>query len=519
MSLKNFIIIFFVLLFVGLIIYSNCFFNKFLWDDNDFIVNNAYIKSFRFIPQYFSQNLIAGAGKISNYWRPFLLLSFALDYKIWKLNPFGYHLTNVLLHIADAFLVFYLLYFLFKNKTISLFSSLLFLVHPLQTEAVTYISGRGDSLAFFFILLALIFYCFSGRKGNRYLIFSLIFYIFALFSKGNALIFPFLAFLCEWLLDFQDKKNFWNRFLPTLIISLIYLILRFSILDFGGPVLNVPLISRLLTFSKAILIYLGLIFVPIHLHMERNIGVIKSFNLEVLFSILVVSFLVFLIVYFWKKKNKIIPFGLLWFFAALLPYSNIIPINAFLYEHWLYIPLVGAGIVLAYIFNYIFQKNKWLAVFLFIPWFIFLSAQSFARNFDWKNPVIFYSRTLKYTKSIRLYNNYAMALADEGKYLEAVKFYKKALALGDFYPQVHNNLGNSYKSLGKFDLAVREFKKAIAMDKYFLIAYNNLASVYILEKKYLSAINVYKKYLEFNPPNKFVLEKIKEIENLYASSH
>ena len=111
------IVILFVLLVVGLIIYGNSFNNEFFWDDDDSIVNNIYIKDWKYLDNYFLENLIAGAGQVTDYYRPILLICFSLDYHFWGLEPFGFHLTNTFLHIIAAFLIFLLLRRLIKKKS------------------------------------------------------------------------------------------------------------------------------------------------------------------------------------------------------------------------------------------------------------------------------------------------------------------------------------------------------------------------------------------------------------------
>ena len=104
---KIFALTFFLI--IGLAIYGNSFDNQLFWDDDDNIINNVYIKDWRYLPNFFTESLISGAGQVSNYWRPLLLMSFAIDYRLWGLAPFGFHLTNVLLHLIAAWLIFLLL--------------------------------------------------------------------------------------------------------------------------------------------------------------------------------------------------------------------------------------------------------------------------------------------------------------------------------------------------------------------------------------------------------------------------
>ena len=195
-------------LIIGLGIYANSFQNEFIWDDDDSIVNNIYIQDFHYFPKYFSENLIAGSGQTTNYWRPVLLISFALDYKIFNLNPLGYHLTNTLLHILVAILGFFLIYTLSQKKfLLSYLPALLFLVHPLQTEAITYIAGRADPLSSVFALLTLIFYVnFRNKNNKKYLFFSVGTFLLALLTKEQSILLPALVLLVE-LCFFSNKDN------------------------------------------------------------------------------------------------------------------------------------------------------------------------------------------------------------------------------------------------------------------------------------------------------------------------
>lgn len=146
-----------ILISVGFGIYAFNLNNPLFWDDTDWIVNNPFVHSFSLesIKNWFTENILAGIGLSSNYYRPFLLFTFTLNYVMSGENPAGYHLLSNAFHVANAILLFLIFLSVFKSKFISFWTSLIWLVHPLQTEAVTYISGRGDPLNVFFMLSAL----------------------------------------------------------------------------------------------------------------------------------------------------------------------------------------------------------------------------------------------------------------------------------------------------------------------------------------------------------------------------
>ena len=147
-----------LIILLGFAAYGNSFNNEFVWDDKNLIGNNAYIKDLSHMLSIFSKDLGAGSGKEYNAYRPVQLITYVIDYSLWKLNVRGYHLTNILLHICVALGIYCLINVLFHNNFLSLLTGSFYVVHPIHTEAVTYISGRADSLALLFMLLCALCY-------------------------------------------------------------------------------------------------------------------------------------------------------------------------------------------------------------------------------------------------------------------------------------------------------------------------------------------------------------------------
>src|SRR3989344_7474333 len=151
------LILILALITIGFFIYAFNLNNPLFWDDDEWIKGNAFVHSFSYLKEIFTQNVEAGFGLQSNYYRPLLLLSFLFNYVLHGVASFGYHLLSNSIHIANGVLVFVLLA-KFLSSRASFIAALLFLIHPAQTEAVTYISGRGDPMSVFFMLMALWFY-------------------------------------------------------------------------------------------------------------------------------------------------------------------------------------------------------------------------------------------------------------------------------------------------------------------------------------------------------------------------
>jgi len=520
-----------VFLIIGFFIYGNSFNNEFFWDDDDSIVDNIYIKDWQYFPKFFSENLIAGAGQVTNYWRPVLLISFAFDYQLWGLNVFGYHLTNTILHILAAWLIFLILYKLFRLKKdradfkISDFNSFLlpflvslfFLIHPLQTEVVTYTAGRADSLSAVFSLLAILFYIHyrKNRKSEqtkvnltnkfkniwlniwRYLA-CLLFFILGLLTKEQVILLPALILLVELIFITRkfNKKSIFNiikLISPLFLISIIYFILRLTLLDFNdvlhgfgyGEFYDASMINRLFTFCLVMIFYFKLLFIPIGLHMARELPVITSFfSWPVLVFIIILALIAFICIKTWKY-NRLITFGFLWFFIILSPRTNIFQINRPMYEHWLYLPMIGFWLAFFSLIILLFNKIKLskqikiIILALLGFWVVGFSVFTILRNNDWQNPIVFYEKNLTYTpNSFIQHNNLGMAYASIGRVSQAIDEYRKAIEIKDIYAQVHYNLANSLRDTDRIDEAIDEYNISIKMSPTFSLPYNNLLAIY-----------------------------------------
>lgn len=490
-NIKWFVLL--ILVLAGFFCYANSFSNQLFWDDHDGIVNNVYIKDWSYLPNYFSENLIAGAGQISNYWRPVVLLSFAVDYHLAGLNPIIYHLTNLFWHILGAWLVYLLFFLLSKKQWTAFIPAFIFLIHPLQTEAITYVSGRADPMAAAFVLGSLIAYTLYRQGKNKYfLILSLLSFLLSLLTKEQSIMLPAFIFLIEFFFFFEKKK--WLKsvkiFLPFVFIAVAYFLLRIFFLNFNDLLSGVNYVSaydsslkaRLLTFTYVFLKYLQLLFVPLDLHMAYEVKPVTSFfSWSPIFFIFTIGGLIFLIKKFWTK-NKLLVFGLAWFLIMLLPRTNIISINRPLYEHWLYLPMAGFWLAVVLLFEKVKINKKILIILLSLFSIIFISL-TIRRNLDWRDPITFYEKNLRYTPNSYIqHNNLGMAYADQGRTEAAILEYQKAISLADIYPQVHYNLANALVSVNKIKEAEEEYYKAIQISPTFSLPYLNLIRIAIVKK-------------------------------------
>ena len=484
--MKNYLLIGISFLLLTFFCYHNILNNKLFYDDEELIYKNAYVADLRYFPKYFSENMVAGAGKTSNMYRPVLLLSFAIDHAIWGNNPIGYHLTSILLHATNAFLVYLLILKLFRQKSVAFLTAILFIIHPVQTEAVAYASGRTDLLCSFFILLSLLFFL----KKN--ILPAAVFFILTILSKETAIILPFLLILIS-LIGKSGKHSL--KKLSAIIalffgIDFVYVLLRLTVLNFGntlnfyqtGNLYSQNLFVRLLTFPSAFFQYLQLLIFPKELIFARNMTYVTSITNPAVIMFLLITIGLFLLIN--KAKNKILLFSFGWFFLTILPASGIIPINSIASEHYLYLPSIGFFFLVASIFIFLWQKlsnrNHRIILSVFcLTVFSLLIARTIARNNDWHDPITFYTRSLAQSPwHLPMRHNLAMAYGENKQTDLAIKEYKNLIALSDIYPNTHHNLANIYKEQGKYQEAEEEYQKAIALDQNFIFSYYALADLY-----------------------------------------
>lgn len=521
-----------MLIVIGFGLYAFNFHNSLFWDDDDWIVNNLSVHQFSWtnLKFIFSHDALAAIGLRSNYYRPFLFFTFLLNYIISGDQPFSYHLINNSLHIANAVIIFLLIDAYLKKRLAATITALIFLIHPLQTEAVTYISGRGDPMLVFFMLLALVSFLFAVglwpemKKPRFSLIYwglSIFFLILAILSRETAFLFP--VYLAIFLMAFVSKDKFWPSFKksiikswPYFLVSLMYGISRLTILNFQNTLnfyqqANIyanNLSYRIYTFLHVLVIYFKLIFIPTGLHMDREVLINTSLlQIEVWPSVLILLLILYLVIRDFNKTR-------LWFFAwgiffvNLAPTSGIFPINGLLYEHWLYFSIFGLAVLVGYYLDKIFdilKSNKKvfasrILIVILVIYGSFLCFQSVKRNIIWGKPIEFYESIIKYEPtSVRGLTNLATIYLDEGNIAQAKELLQKAVDIGDIQPQPYYDLANILRDQGDIAGAIALYKKSIEVSNHFPYAYQNLAIVYAKQGNLKEALASLEKLSELIP--------------------
>lgn len=521
-GLKN-IFLLFLIVVITFIAYSNSFDCSFHFDDYDNIVNNKSIQDLNDFDSWwnFSPN------------RRVSMFTFVVNYHFSQEDVFTYHLVNFIIHLLTSALIFFFVLKLFETpvlkdyktlkeiKLLAFFTAVIFAVHPLGTQSVTYIIQRQNALATMFYIAAILVYLKlrinsfnSIRKG--FLAFVLIVFSFlAFFSKENAYTLPIMLLSVEFFL-FRSGKIFSNLkkrnvlFLGAgLILIAGFVIYWFSFSVFKplppnqamGNAEVITSYNYFLTQLSVIPKYLQMIVVPVNQNIDHDIALKTSFaDIGVLAGLSMVLALLFLVYYFYKR-NRLLSFGIIWFFIAISIEASIIPIQDVFFEHRTYLPSIGIILaVLLILSNYLFDKHQKLLIGVLLSIVLLSSYMTFNRNKVWQDEISLWTDAVaKSPNKPRPYVNLGNAYELKENWQKAIEFYSKSIELSDKYAIVYYNRANVYSKLGDFDNAIADYSKAVSISPGYGTAYYNRGLAYSRTYQHDLAVADYSKSIELNP--------------------
>ena len=486
--------------------YINVVNAPFIWDDRGLIVGNEFIRSFSYYKEWFTENSLKGAGiEASNLYRPLQLFFHTIIYSLFELKETPYHLLNILLHIINSCLVFSLFKELKLSHVLSICATLVFAVHPVHTELVSYISGLPDLLAVFFTLSGLL--SFIQRKY----LYTLTFLILGFCSKELGVALFALAGLItvynwsEYTPQIKSEKIKW--LIIYACITLAYITLRLTVLNFTGSLsLNFSegiytshLSVRLITFISILPEYVKLILAPFNLFFEKPFEIYTTlFTTKGLFGVLVLL-LGSTLSYLSLKKKKIFFFGFAWFFISIAPVSGVIPSNAIYTEHWLYLPLIGVFIML--ISGLMHIQSKKSQAYILIPTIIIIllfTTVTINRNKDWNKPVQFFKNEITHNPtSPRLYNQLGRILLEEGDYQSAKEYLMKGIQIDtkNSIPLLRYRLGETYLRLEDTHAGALQYFEILKINPNYIPAHNMLEKIF-RQSGYNSHANTFQEFIQ-----------------------
>lgn len=470
----------------------------FFFDDEHFIQKNIYVHSLKELPKLFSSSVTAGAGFESNFYRPLQQLSFALVYKWFQADvSWPYHALSMAFHGLNGVLLFFLCLRLGLAARGALVAMGLFLLHPVQTEAVCYISGFSDPLAMFFMLLGL--YLYAGSlfpslwQPWRSLAAPLVCMIMALFAKESAVVFAPLALIVSLYAWTVQGRGYEKRFALSLgsfaLCSALYLLFKFTLMSpQGGLGLTTAndaytqsLALRLITFVNVLWDYVVLLIYPAQLFYEKPYTAYATLLSPrgALGLFLIAAALLSLLTF---RKRPRVALGVSLVLSSLVPFSGIIPLNAMFLEHWLYVPMLGLSYLVGLAFEEVKPfEGRILAVSAALLLFVLAAQRTAARAEEWADVEKFYLNEIAQSGgSVRMHNNLGMYYADRQDLGRAVKFYESAIQVDAtrIFPQPLYNLARAHVAQNDLPRAFLLLQESLTRNQRFSPSLNLMREIF-----------------------------------------
>ncbi|HOO84811.1 MAG TPA: tetratricopeptide repeat protein, partial [Prolixibacteraceae bacterium] len=454
-----------------------------------------------------------------NY-RPLSTFTLALNYRWGGENVFGYHLFNLMIHLLAGVILFFLLKRLnnFRQNNNSLLlpvvATLFFLLHPAQTQSVTYIVQRMTSLSGMFTLLSVYAYLvgrhewlITKNKSKSIILLGLagIASVLGILSKQTAAIIPLLWVLVEWLFVCDNNNKTAKKWAITLTV-LTTLLYTGAIAFFGLPTetTEISRISYLATQMTVIPRYLQIMLLPLGLYIDHGLKPIENlFDIKVIAgALLLVSLLILALLK--SRKWPLFSFGILWIFITMLIESSVIPIRDVMFDQRMYLPLAGFSVSLWFLIFHLFRnKPKVTATIAFVA-LLALASATFARNNTWRNQLTIWEEvTERYPDHFRGWMSIGriLAAAESTDYQRIIDSYEKALHIDPSYEPLWNDLGINYGKTGNTAKAIECFKMLEnASDPEYKITANRTIGLFsLITNKTDNAEKYLIKTLEIDP--------------------
>ncbi len=522
-----------VIFALAFLLYANTLSHDFVMDDAIVITDNVFTTQgingipgllkhdtfYGFFEDEEKADLVAGGR-----YRPFTPVMFAVEYELFGPNPFPGHLINVLLYAITCAVLFLLFKRLFRGNVkkeflypVAFLSCLVFVVHPLHTEAVANIKGRDEIMALLGGLVA--FYILLGKQAGSLQSRILAFAVFSvgLFSKENAIVFTAAVPLALYLLKKRTIRDSLKISAPLFVAAAVFLIARQSILGMGiggdtpGELMNNPFLKleggsyvpfdageKIATILVILFHYLRLMVIPwplTHDYYPRHIEIIQLSDVLSWISLALIGFLIYLTLANFRKK-PLLSFGLLFFAMALFPYTNILfPIGTNLSERFLFTPSAGACMVLGHYLNRLFHKKRPgrsnAVEYAVLGISLIFALITFNRNFAWKDNFTLFTtdiavseRSAKLNNAVAgTLNSRALEMRDdpanrEAKLQRALTHAERAIEIHPTYKNAYLLRGNSLYYLERYEEAVSAYEDALEVDPNYAEALKNIGIAY-----------------------------------------
>lgn len=494
---------------IGALVYANALDGPFVFDDTQNVRDNANIH----IDSIGLDSLLRITAESRK--RPVAMLSFALNHRVGGLEVRGYHLVNVALHLVTALIVYALTAALLaRDPTVrertrmpaALLAGCVFVAHPLQTQAVTYLVQRMACLAALFYLAALLLYVRGRGAGRRVAWWSgaALCWLLALGSKEIAITLPAVVLLYEWIFERDAAVPRGAAVLAGVAVAATGVgalaLWSAGTLDYSHR--DFTMWQRVLTELRVVVSYVGLAVAPLPSSQSLIHDVPLSRSLldppTTLLAALAIAAAVGGAIAA-ARRQRVLAFGVLFFFANLVLESSILPLEL-MYEHRLYLPLFGIALVCGRVGAAAGARWPVRTTLVATAVVVVLSAATVARNAVWNDEVRLWSDTFaKSPGSARTANNLGSALERAGRFEEALAPLREAVALEPDYARGHNNLGIVLHRLERLDEAIAQYREAVRLSPRYADAHRNLGSALAGVGRHEEAIAAYREAVRLDP--------------------
>jgi tetratricopeptide (TPR) repeat protein len=508
----------FLVIAATVLVYANSLSGAFVFDDTKQIVNNAALRSWGNIFRAFTSDVWSFQRATLNtdipppYYRPLFTVYLTVNYQLFGLWEPGWHLVNLFIHVGVTVLVYYFLRRISREQFVALIGAVLFGLHPVHVESVSWISGIPDPLAALFYLPSLIWYVRYRQEGDRkWLIASVAAYGLSVLCKETPLVLPLILIVWE-LVQRGDTfayrlKTAVVRAIPYGVVAVAYVIVRFSVLgsiNWQHPLMaNVPRLSIWLTVPLVIVEYFQHLIAPFQLSLIYSPPLVHTLS-DWRFLVAIAA-LIGLAVMLWVYRKAIS--AEVWFGIALIV-INLIPvlnIRVFHYEYiiqdrYLYLPSIGFCFLVALGLAQMFRKNTSLAWGFVGIIVIAFGASTILQNRVWKDSVSLWQRAVeKSPNSKSTHYNLGLAYLGIKQFDRAVPEMLEAKRLDSSNPSVYNNLAMAQAGVGKLDDAIANVETALKLDPRSPEAHNNLGALLYDKKDYAGSKREFLLVLERDP--------------------
>ncbi|GEM_PF-229466 len=512
-----------ILVALCVLVFANSLWNEFTYDDAG-MMDEELFSNIHDLRSFLSPDYYRFSGEMT--FRPLVTLSYFLDFSLWRFNPIGFHLTNMLWHAAAATLVYLVLLRLIGSPASALAGAMVFAVHPVQTEAVNAVGFREDLICTCGYLIAFLLYLRSaggeGRRAATGYLLSLACFIFALLAKEMAVTFPAVIMLHGLL--FTSTGGTRRSLRRTLILATgyavvvtAYLVLRYT--AFYNPMeaatgcVSEMLPERLARIPRLFALYLGLCIRPVGLSVEyedsvfvpfRSAGGLLSLGVCAGYAAAIAAL---------RRRNPRACFFAAFIPISLIPVLNLVPICNPIAERYLYLPCFGFAGLAAAGFDAMRRRDRGkTAVILACAICAVYSCCTVLRNRVWRDGLSLWSdAVLNAPGSARARLNLGVALGARGMVERAMEEYRESARLRPTSPDALNNMGLIRMGQGRTDEAIALFQRAVGVDPYSVRAHLNLALALARRQEKDAAVQILEKLValrELNAPLKCALANV-----------